>query len=106
MIKYGDYGVGGGDETRVYDPTNDIDCLHTASCPSWTSGPLSPLPLLYSSSPSTRVRVTSMRTTFSRLAERLLNLRKAGAALLPPIPCVVQVQRVARILSDSDSDVS
>ena len=45
-----------------------------------------------------------MRTTISRLAEsiskRPLNLKEAGAALLPPIPYVMQ--RAARILLDLD----
>ena len=45
-----------------------------------------------------------MRTTVSRLAEsiskRPLNLKEAGAALLPPIPCVIQ--RATRICPDLD----
>lgn len=45
-----------------------------------------------------------MRTTINRLAEsiskRPLNLKEASAALLPPIPCVMQ--RAARVLSDID----
>ena len=45
-----------------------------------------------------------MRTTISRFAEsiskRPLNLKEAGAALLPPIPCVMQ--RAACILLDLD----
>ncbi|KAH9973414.1 hypothetical protein BJV74DRAFT_782707 [Russula compacta] len=39
-----------------------------------------------------------MRTTFSRLAERLLNLREAGAALLPPIPLYRRILRAHRYL--------
>ena len=46
----------------------------------------------------------NMRTTVCRLAEsiskRPLNLRDACAALLPPIPCVIQ--RAAHILPDLD----